>query len=404
MRIRATYGAVGAVIGIPARSVGAVLGHRRRLASWVVNAHTGKPSGYTPDQKHSGLERTSHIIRTGDELRRLCAECSESRAGTQTHPQPHLVAHADWSKDPKKRWCATAVLDTDGRYRSGAPELVGDLETYFCRLQKLAGPDGVVLCGFDFPIGLPAGYADKAGIAGFRDVLSRFGRDCWRDFFSPAPAQQDISIHRPFYPQRPGGARKHHLVSGLELPTADGLYRRCDRHPDRGPAEAIFWLIGPKQVGRAAITGWRDLLAPAIASDAPPSIWPFDGRLVDLLSRPGVVVAETYPAEVYRHLDLGIRGNNRSKRCHADRAADAGVLAAWTRANRVRLTNRLHAEISDGFGDSTHGEDPFDAVVGLFGMLDVVLGNRPSGEPDDDTTRIEGWIFGQPAPAAGAEQ
>jgi hypothetical protein len=27
-------------------------------------------------------------------------------------------------------------------------------------------------------------------------------------------------------------------------------------------------------------------------------------------------------------------------------------------------------------------------------MLDVVLGNLESGEPEDDTTQIEGWILG----------
>ena len=166
----------------------------------------------------------------------------------------------------------------------------------------------------------------------------------------------------------------------------------------------MFWLIGPKQVGRAAITGWQDLLAPAMSSDSPPSIWPFDGRLTELLARPGVIVAETYPAEVYRHLDLGIGGNGRSKRCRADRAADAGALAAWARTNRVRLTHPLHTEIVDGFGGGSDGEDRFDAVVGLFGMLDVVLGNRPSGEPDDETMQIEGWILGQPAPARSGTQ
>lgn len=46
-------------------------------------------------------------------------------------------------------------------------------------------------------------------------------------------------------------------------------------------------------------------------------------------------------------------------------------------------------------GAGKDGEDRFDAVVGLLGMLDVVLGNRRPGEPEDDTTRIEGWILGQ---------
>ena len=30
--------------------------------------------------------------------------------------KPALVAHADWSKDPKKRWHATAVHEADGHY------------------------------------------------------------------------------------------------------------------------------------------------------------------------------------------------------------------------------------------------------------------------------------------------
>jgi len=39
-----------------------------------------------------------------------------------------------------------------------------------------------------------------------------------------------------------------------------------------------------------------------------------------------------------------------------------------------------------------------DAVVGLFGMLNVVLGHRVPGEPIDAVTgAVEGWILGQAA-------
>ena len=108
-----------------------------------------------------------------------------------------------------------------------------------------------------------------------------------------------------------------------------------------------------------------------------------------------MVVAETCPAEVYRHLDLVVRGGGQSKRRQSDRAADAKVMHAWVRASRACLMRRLQVEIADGFGVGKDGEDRFDAVVGLLGMLDVVLGSLPSGEPEDDTTRIEGWILGQ---------
>ena len=310
-------------------------------------------------------------------------------------PKPKLVAHADWSKYPRKRWCATAVLDADGRYRIESPEPVGDLATYFGRLQNRAGADTTVLSGFDFPIGLPVCYADRVGLADFRTALTDFGRGRWRHFYDPAPLRSALSLTRPFYPQKPGGAKHQHLVDALEVRTFRELYRRCDRCPGRDPAEAIFWLLGPKQVGRAAISGWRDLLRPAMSGDSPPAIWPFDGCLTELLKRPGMVVAETYPAEMYRHLNLTIGRSGRSKRRATDRAQDAAAMHGWARTNHVRLTSELHAEISDGFRAGKDGDDRFDAIVGLFGMLDVVLGNLPSGEPEDDTTKIEGWILGR---------
>ena len=71
-RVRATYGAVGAVIGRPARGVGSAIGDRTRRASWVVNARTGRPTGYAHSQVDPNLYRTSHVIKTGDELRQLC--------------------------------------------------------------------------------------------------------------------------------------------------------------------------------------------------------------------------------------------------------------------------------------------------------------------------------------------
>jgi hypothetical protein len=40
--------------------------------------------------------------------------------------------------------------------------------------------------------------------------------------------------------------------------------------------------------------------------------------------------------------------------------------------------------------------DAFDAVVGLFGMLEVVLGRREPGELTDEQIRnVEGWILGR---------
>lgn len=68
-KIRATYGAVGEAIGVPARSIGGMLGGKRPEVSWVVNAATELPTGYAPSQYHPDLRSRSRVIRDGNELR-----------------------------------------------------------------------------------------------------------------------------------------------------------------------------------------------------------------------------------------------------------------------------------------------------------------------------------------------
>ena len=66
--VRCTYKAVGyAIGGVPAQSVGKRLGEKRKEASWVVNAGTGEPTGYTDAQKHPCLKK-SRLISNGPEL------------------------------------------------------------------------------------------------------------------------------------------------------------------------------------------------------------------------------------------------------------------------------------------------------------------------------------------------
>ena len=158
---------------------------------------------------------------------------------------------------------------------------------------------------------------------------------------------------------------------------------------------ALFWTLGAQQVGKAAITGWRDLLAPALRADVDLALWPFQGSLNELLARHRFVVAETYPAEFYRHLELKMAGGKGKQEV---RQANAERLLAWAKGAGVDLEGCLIKQINDGFGADARGDDRFDAVVGLFGMLNVVLGQRASGEPDDPAVRrIEGWILGQEA-------
>jgi len=312
-------------------------------------------------------------------------------------PQPPaLIAHADWSTDSKKRAIARALRMADGSYTALTPEPVSDLPDLFARLRAAAGAGGTALMGFDFPIGLPRAYAKAARIDRFVPTLRQLGRGSWKAFYDPAEDASQISVRRPFYPQRPGGTKRQHLIDALGLSGAQDLFRHCDRPTDlRGAASPLFWTLGAQQVGKAAISGWRDLIAPALRSDPSLRIWPFDGRLAEMLSQPGIVIAETYPSEFYGHLGLQIAVSNKSKLNPAHRREDAERLLDWAAHNEILLSDALTADIRDGFGTGPDGEDRFDATIGLFGMLNVVLGPRVQGEPADPVVRrIEGWILG----------
>jgi hypothetical protein len=313
---------------------------------------------------------------------------------------PAVVAHADWSVDPRKRWVARAVHQGKGRYRADAPERVGPLAGFMERLRRDAAHDGAVFLGFDFPIGLPRAYARRAGIAGFRRVFPGLGQGEWRDFFRAAEGPEQIALGRPFYPAkaRPrGAASRRHLPVGLGLEGWADLLRACDPgHSGRGAACALFWTLGPQQVGKAAIVGWRDLLIPALLAGVDLAIWPFDGDLAALLAEREVVVAETYPAELYAHLGLRGSGAALGKRRQAARAAHGPRLLDRLHGLGMTADPALPRAIVEGFGPAPDGEDPFDSTVGLIGMVNVVRGHRPAPVPEDPAVRaVEGWILGQ---------
>jgi hypothetical protein len=157
------------------------------------------------------------------------------------------------------------------------------------------------------------------------------------------------------------------------------------------------WTLGGNQVGKAAIIGWQDLLVPALRDDTTLKLWPFDGGLESLLVPGSLVIAETYPAECYGWFfrDSVVKSDPLSRKMAG------GDLLNWAKATGVVLHDDLNADIQAGF---ISGDDAFDACVGLFGMLKVLLDDRATGEPDDLIVKsVEGWILGR-ANSPNAEQ
>ena len=154
---------------------------------------------------------------------------------------PTVVAHADWSILPVKRWVATAHLRGDG-YVADAPRSVGDARRLIASL--VPSPSAIILAGFDFPIGVPTAYARAAGVRHFRALLDGLGAPPWDEFAKPARerwvevlASRSRTSHRRL---------DQHIRRRRKLesrPHGGLLLRRC-RHRTRGRQEIPLGDLG----------------------------------------------------------------------------------------------------------------------------------------------------------------
>jgi hypothetical protein len=260
------------------------------------------------------------------------------------------------------------------------------------RVRAGIGENGVAIIGFDFPVGIPARYAALVDVVDFKSFLLGLGKGSWSHFYEVCSNASEITKYRPFYPYKPGRTKQNYLLAALEVACINDLRRKCERGRDgRKAACPLFWTLGANQVGKGAIIGWRDVLAPALGSDKSVVLWPFDGSLNDLLKPGNTVIVETYPAECYGWF---FQGRIKGKGDTEVRKKAGGALFKWAGKENVELDPDLRHTIEQGFPNG--GDDAFDAAVGLFGMLEVLTGRREPGDPNEESVRkLEGWIFGQ---------
>lgn len=296
------------------------------------------------------------------------------------------LVHSDWSVSSRKRWTAIASRSWDDWViGSLAPTPPSDLF-----LEDLFKQEMRTLAGFDFPIGLPRGYMENTGL----DFLGLLSSPCSAEaqrFFTPAETLFDISPAQPFYRTHPRCGRHRDLYERVGGASFEDLLRECDKATEnRLRAESVFWTVGAKQVGKAALCGWQEILIPARRRGA--RLWPFDGLLASLDSDT-LTIAEAYPAEAYRH--VGIRRPVR-KRSQQGRIAGGHILLEWASRHRVRFDADIEQRVRDGLGLGGDGEDAFDALAGLCGMIEVVDGRRAEiADGRIVSGQREGWILGQ---------
>ena len=303
-----------------------------------------------------------------------------------------VIFHADWSINPNKRWVAMAE-----RRQSGWE--ISSLAIAPCNLTaKLleAARDKRVLAGFDFPIGVPAKWANKVKLGSFPSFLDQLSKDPDPAFFKVAGSQNEISPERPFYPATAkAGVKQEHLYQRLGFQSFNELRRKCEARTDnRKHACPLFWTLGANQVGKGAISGLREVVIPCVKAGA--RLWPFDGEL-GLENSTGLTIAEAYPAEIYGWLCIKFQGEG-GKRSQAKRREFVPKIFEWLEERSISLFKDVSAQLQDGFGAAANGEDRFDAFCGACGMIEIANGCRAAGAPrDPDIRNFEGWILGQKA-------
>lgn len=310
-----------------------------------------------------------------------------------------LVAHGDWSGAASgaaaKRQLALARR-RERLWHLAAPVPVTAAGTLARWLAAEAG-GGAALLALDVPIGLPRAFAAAhlAALPGFPAWLDAL--DDAAKLFRPAATLEEVAPDRPFFPAgRVTGPVKAAFLSRLGLDAETSL-RACDRAGRTANggriarACGLFWTLGGNQVGKAALSAWRDVIRPG--RDAGLRLWPFEGNLATL-ARPGVVIAaEAYPAEGYARLGLTLPS---AKRRQGWRAAQAAPIRAWATRHGIILADDLAHAIADGFGPSPDGEDAFDATLGALAAITVAAGTDLEGTPDDPAIHAwEGWMLGR---------
>lgn len=303
-----------------------------------------------------------------------------------------VIFHADWSKNRNKRWLAKAE-----KRQSGWD--ISSLKPSPCKLDELLlreARDKRVLAGFDFPIGVPAKWAEKRKLGSFPSFLDELAKDSESLFFKVAGSKHEISLKRPFYPATAkAGVKQEYLFQRLGFQSFSELRRTCEARADnRQPACPLFWTLGANQVGKGAVSGWQKVVIPCVNGGA--RLWPFDGEL-GLESSKGLTIAETYPAEIYGWLCIKFQGQG-GKRSQAKRREFIQTIREYMEKRSISLSEDVTEQLEDGFGAAADGEDRFDAFCGACGMIEIANGCRAAGAPHDpDIRNFEGWILGQKA-------
>lgn len=235
---------------------------------------------------------------------------------------------------------------------------------------KLAGTERL-LVGLDFAFAWPLGARGYRGLEG---TSARTVFDLWDAIEESSGGEGDFGCQAVL-----DDARFTHLfwtIKDKKMPAGwrPGIRQaECACIGETGARpESVFKLIGPKQVGKASLTGMRVLRHLTIANRDAVSVWPYEP------ARDSVLV-EIFPT-LFRKQALD----------KLDKIRDFATL------------NRALAHFgARPFGDHdlAKSDHNTDALLSAAALRNLAM-HEPTllADIDDEAVRREGWIFGVPVP------
>jgi hypothetical protein len=254
---------------------------------------------------------------------------------------------------------------------SGGPRLVAPGATHWTRttiaewLVREIASGQRLLIGFDFAFGLP--YEDKhgylGGLAGRIDNIF----DLWAMVERTSESDSDYGCGRfvahPIYAPlfwtrgpKPATWIERRRQAERACGTCTGTY-----------PESLYKLLGPKQVGKASLTGMRVLNRVRAATNGAAAVWPFE--------RGGdSVLVEIYPTLFRKQATSSV----------------AKIKATAVLDEALSHFGARKAKVAPG----TLSDHDSDALISAAGLRALVQRQQMWDAPA--SVRREGWIFGVP--------
>lgn len=241
--IRATYGAVGEVLGLPAIGVGRHLGNPRPEASWIVSAATGKPSGYSEADCHPKLFSRPEVLRTGAQLQALMSKgkISPSPPKPKIKPKP-----ARLNSKSKKRVPSAASRSIQLPYSGTGKQLAG------VDLAWMSENNGSGIAIGEFTGDQITVQEIHCGVIGLSNVTA---------ILDQCQALWGVAVDAPLIIKNPEGARPcEEALNIVYRPKWAGCYpSNLSRFPDAASIELSRWLEkkGLPHLGLEGSSGWQ---------------------------------------------------------------------------------------------------------------------------------------------------